>query len=323
MSIDYIDGFDEVAAADIRLWGWSASANSIQTGRIAGSCIRLTSVGPTHALVSNARQTIGFAWCPGNAGSANDIARLLEGGVTQGVIRNNGDGTLSVQRGGPSTLATSAALGLANNIWYYIELDYTCHDSTGAFELRVDGATVASGSGVDTRNGGTAGTPNTVQLVQQGSGYDFDDLYCASGSTSFQGDCRVITSLPASDGADTGWTPSTGTAHYACVDEIPQNGDTDYVSASTSVKDTYGMAALGVTGTVRAVQTGAVARKDDAGSRSIKMVVRSGGTDYSGSTQALGTSYTGFWRVDPTDPGTAAAWTVSGVNAGEYGVENV
>ena len=48
--------------------------------------------------------------------------------------------------------------------------------------------------------------------------------------------------LPTSDGNYTQWTPSTGTSHFALVDESPCNGTTDYNSTNTvGNRDSYGV----------------------------------------------------------------------------------
>src|SRR5262249_46814461 len=48
--------------------------------------------------------------------------------------------------------------------------------------------------------------------------------------------------LPTSDGNYTQWTPSTGTSHFANVDETPCNGTTDYNSTTTvGSRDSYGV----------------------------------------------------------------------------------
>jgi hypothetical protein len=78
------------------------------------------------------------------------------------------------------------------------------------------------------------------------------------------------------------------------------------------------------TGTVFAVQTNLIARKDDAGLRTIAPVIRTGGTDYAGTTTAaLGASYLDYTQLyDRQDP-VAADWSVTTVNGMEVGVKEV
>ena len=89
-------------------------------------------------------------------------------------------------------------------------------------------------------------------------------------------------------------------------------------------QDLYGFANLAVTPTtIFGVQSCITAKKSDAGVRSVKQQVRSGGTDYDGDTTALATDYETHCEIAETDPDTAVAWTESGVNAAELGVETV
>jgi hypothetical protein len=74
-----------------------------------------------------------------------------------------------------------------------------------------------------------------------------------------------------------------------------------------------------VTGTVKAVQATALARKDDAGSRSIALVARPGSTDRVGSTQAVSDGYAGYAQVWDTNPDTSAGWTVADLNSSQFG----
>jgi len=317
--IEYMDGFDDYAAADATLWGWDGPWTSMQAGRVTGQKARLTNATRTRSLNGDIRYTIGFAWWISNSSWGADITRLLENGTLHGLLKYNGDGTFSILRG-TTVMATSPNQGIASGIAYHLELDYNCHDTTGSYELRLNETPIIGPTtGVDTRNGGAAGTLNQLTFVSQsGLNQDFDDLMITKGG-GFNGDCRVITSLSNADGANTAWIASAG-ADYTCVDEATPNADTDYISSSTpGDRDTFSYPALGVVGVVKAVMVCAVARKDDAGTRLVAPVIRRGGTNYDGTAVALGTGYAGLAQVYEQDPSTAAAWTVANVDAGEYG----
>ncbi len=332
MAIEELESFgDEFAIGDIAAYGWTmggGGSGSLQTGRVAGQCMRLSNRSCSRSVTANSRYTFGFAWKISGATLGVDLLQFREGSTEHMRLRYNGDGTFTVTRAGTAVTGggPSANQGILNGTWVYIEMDVTIADSPGgSFELRINGSAILTGSGIDTRNGGT-GVCNTWYLQHNnGSGSsDFDDGYAASGTTSFQDDLRVVTQLPNSDGATLQWTPSSGSVHYAMVDENPPNGDTDYNSDATSGNiDTLGFPALGVAGDVRAVQTGIYARKDDAGVRNVTTVIRQGGTDYSGASKAMSTSYAYYRDVWEDDPDTSATWTVSGVNSAEYGYEDV
>jgi hypothetical protein len=69
------------------------------------------------------------------------------------------------------------------------------------------------------------------------------------------------------------------------------------------------------------VQVTTVARKDDAGSRSLRAVLKSGAIMANGSTRVLGTSYALYDDRFEVDPATGAVWTKADVDALEAGVE--
>jgi hypothetical protein len=220
---------------------------------------------------------------------------------------------------------------LVYGTWYYIEIKVVIHDTAGSVELRINGATVASASGVDTRNGGT-GVVNGFQFgaghggSSQRTNANFCDLYVCDGSgainNSFLGDCKVECLFPNGAGAETQWTPSAG-SNYQNVDETPPNDDTDYNKSNTVDQvDTYAMTDLAsTTGLIYGVQYLDYVRKDNAGSRHIAPVARIGGTDYAGADASLGDSYVYTREIHELSPATAAAFTISEVNAMEFGLK--
>lgn len=328
-SADLVDDMgDTYAAADATMLGWDQAPSSIQTGRVAGGCQRWTSRVGLRAVPSSASRTTRFAWRPTSAAANSDVFRYYETGTEHIRLNYNGDGTFTVSRAGTALAGgTTANLGIASNTWYHIELYALINDTTGAFELRVNEVAVASGSGLDTRNGGTSGVINQIRVAASSTTHDFDDLHSMSGQ-DWAGDTRCIGQLPNSDGATLQWTPSTGTTHYTLVDDATPGGDTDYVSDATAGHiDTYGYPSVGVGSgaTVLGVMVRLIARKDDAGTRTIDQVVRRGGTNYAtGTAKTLSTSYAAAEGIFNTDPSTGSAWaSVAAVNAGEYGVKEV
>lgn len=330
MSLDHWEGWDEwgltQAEANARGWNTTSASPSQPTGRFGGFGYRWpNNTNTTHLFkVPNVRETVGFAWKTTNAASSSTVCEFREGATVHGRLAYNGNGTFTVSRNGTTFGATPTTpnLGISAGVWYYIELDYLVNDTTGAYELRVNEVSVASGTG-DSRNGGASGTLDTLMVAQpNATAFDWDDYYEASGSTSFQGDVRVITSMPNADGASSAWTASAG-ADWQCVDEVPYNGDTDYISTAAATTDsTFGFPSTGVTGTVVGVQTMAVARKDDAAARNLALLVDTASLSV-GASQVLGATYVPVERTDLVDPGTGVAWAMADVNSGEYGVRNV
>ncbi len=320
---------DTYAAADATLLGWSVAPGSIVTGAFGtGGAWRKTSGNSDRNVPVSASRTHGWRWKPSSL-AARTIAGYLESGTEHLRLAVNADGSLTVSRAGTALAGGTTAAGVisALNVYYEIEWSGTINDTTGAFELRVNGVSVCSGSGVDTRNGGAVGTISTFRITTSGATDDWDDWYGSAAANDWKGNPRAIGQLPNSDGGVLGWTPSTGTTHYTLVDDATPGGDTDYVSSSTSgVRDAYGYPALpvGSGSTVYGVMERLWARKDDAGARVIDGVARIGGVNYdNGSSFGLTSDYAPYEPKWTTDPSTSAAWTVAGVNAAELGPKGV
>lgn len=184
-------------------------------------------------------------------------------------------------------------------------------------------------TGQDLKNTANA-TANSVTFHGAVSATQLDDFYVCDGTGSanldFLGDCRVITVLPnaAGDKSEMTLTGTGLTQHYQAVNDNPPDGDTTYVSSSTLNQiDLFHFADVSIAGTVRGVQISLLARKDDAGTRTMASVVKSAGTEYVGSSFSLGTGYQYFSDVRETDPATGAAWTVGNFNSAQAGVKLV
>lgn len=342
MSLLFCDSFAHYATADI-LTKYTdhnfASIVAAGNGRHGGPAMQFagsTSGYATKAVPAASTIIQGAAVRPNAAASVGTIFSLFEGSTAHLALRLLADGRFEVRRGtGTGTvIATSAsAVSWPSGVYGYVEWKATIHDTTGSVEVRFNGQTMINVSGVDTRNGGTTGLIDSVKLCAPSdslagfaAGLRFCDYIICDGAGSTNntllGDVRVDCYLPTSDGANTGLTPSTGTSHFALVDEATPN-TTDYNSGDTvGLKDTYGMADMTHTPvTIFGVQTMVAALKDDGGSRSIKTLARSGGTDYQGSELVLAAGVNYARTVREVDPATSAAWTKTGLNAAEFGAE--
>jgi len=279
---------------------------------------------------------VGFAlkFTSSTSTSLFDITRLLEGATQHLTLSfQPSSGKLTLRRGlNTGTLLATSTTTFNASTWYYLELRATINDSTGAYELRVNGVSDFSASNVDTRNGGTSGVIDTWSCAPGSTGgiqFTYDDFYICdtSGSSNndFLGDCRIDTLLPNGDGNYTQFSPSTGTAHYALVDETTPN-TTDYNYSSTAGdRDSYTFPDLAglVSPTVYGVQIDAYMTKADAGTRTVSTMSRLSGTNKDGATVVLSAgSYAYVSQIQETDP-ASAAWTESNVNAAEFGVRVV
>lgn len=342
MALRFVDSFDHYATADITQ-KWSSIVGGTPVigawGRRSTNAIRMPNNSATGASIqqvldNQATWTVGFALSINQSITASSakIVSLLDAGTNQCDLRINSDLTLSVTRNG-TVLGTSVAT-VSTSGFNSIEFKVTISDAAGAYEVRINGSNVLSGSSADTKNTANA-TANTVRLgtdgalLVSGSVVTYEDLYIndGTGSTnnSFLGDVRVDCYMPSGNGNSSQLTGSDGnsTDNYLLVDEASQNGDTDYVQSATSgQKDTYAITDMSHTPTsIFGAQINMVAKKDDSGTRSICAVTRSGGSDTDGATQALSTSYSCYREIRETDPNTSAAWTRTNLNSAEFGVK--
>ncbi|WP_160809574.1 hypothetical protein [Nitrosomonas sp. HPC101] len=214
----------------------------------------------------------------------------------------------------------------------YIEYKTVIHDTTGSFELRLNGVTILSASNIDTKATANASVSSisfgfSNGLYHSKSVWSYDDIYIldTTGATNndFLGDVRIDAIYPSADGNYAEWTPSTGSDHYALVDDATPN-TTDYVSDSTvGNKDSFVMgnppAMAGQL--IYGVKVKAMANKDDAGARDLKVGVRSGTTDDLSAAQALSTSWRYYSNIYEVDPATGLAWTPGTVDALEALIE--
>jgi hypothetical protein len=330
MACRFIDGFDHVAVADVvTKWGDGSAPNAIVAGRWAGSAIQSTDTrgGPQRTFDNQATWVVGLATKISALGNANRLISFLDSGTLQFEVRFDATGHLLATRNG-TTIATSTAT-LTSGVWAYVEIKVTINGTTGSYELRVDGVTWLSGSGISTRGGTSNNSANQVGLWGGSSrnvvdNHLIDDCYILDGSGSvnndFLGEQRVQTSFVSGAGTYAQFTPSAST-NNTNVDDATPNGDTDYNSSSTVNQiDSFALGDLASgTQAPAAVQAVVWARKDDAGARSLAPFFRIGGSDYAGTGQALGSGYGAIVQTYDTSPATSVAWTASEVNGAEGG----
>lgn len=265
----------------------------------------------------------------------NLFGLFSDNGVTGHLyIRRMTNDALALYRGDPmqgnygapsgSLLATTQA-GVFDGNWHYIEMSATLNDTTGHVIVRIDGTQVIDFTG-DTRNGGTSTNIDSVcfKTGQYVSGQcdeiDIDDFYI--NDSGFLGDVRVHTLMPSADTAAADFAPTGSASHFANVSENPDSAATYNASATVGHKDLYAMADLPASvATIHAVQANNKAWKTDAGVIRLKNVIKSGANTASGDVVSLGTSAAINSSLFATDPATSAAWTTTGVNGVEAGVE--
>ncbi len=336
MAILLIDGFDVYNGVQTNI-GLQASWNctdtsylSMAAGRFGGQAVQVADGGsgttPSMYKVFTASSavTYGFALYVTELNTEWDVAAAWHVGLRSDttnyvqILFNTIAGiTLKTST---TTLGTSApGLFTAGN-WYYIEVQHTINDATGAVTVYVNGVSVIAVTNVDTKPAASA-TVNNI-MFQNGGGtsvtygtFRYDDFYLTDTATKL-GESRVETLYPSADTATDEWTPLSGTDNYAMVDEAQCDGDATYVYSLGPATDNYAFGNLSDNpSVVHAVQAVTFAKKTDTSVRDIYLQTVSGATTSDGSAYQLLSEYTRFNRIMATDPNTAAAWTYTNVNA--------
>jgi len=305
------------------------SSFDVETGRLGGYCLEFGTSAQyltSPALTTNATMVVGIAIkYPSWPATATLLAFMDE--ATLGMnIRVTPTGEIAVYRGS-TLLATTSGSGLTVGGWYYVEFKVVC-GSSGSYELRINGVNILSNSSVNTKAGthdyhtafriGESAAISAVHMV--------DDFYCLDGSgsvnNSFLGNRKVVTIFPNGDvDGYKDFTCSAGTDHYALVDENPINDDTDYVASSTADHtDLWDYGAVANLGAIAGIQINTHTRETDAQNFTLKTVIKSDTTVNPDAGQVVGsTTYKSLRRVSETDPHTAAAWNIAGINAAQFG----
>ena len=234
---------------------------------------------------------------------------------------------LKVQRGaGVADLASMNTEGvLVIGEWYYFEFASLIADSGGTIEVRLNGVplTALTLTGLDTKNSASAGCDRVA--FNPGVAGQITDIYV--DDTSFHGDCIVETLYPVGSGSHTVWTPSAG-QNWENVDD-PSDIDDDATynsSGQQGAMDTFLHAPIPSrpSSVVKALAVHFTARKDWAGSRVMKPMLRVGSTDYvhAGDGLILSDVYHGQQRMWETNPG-GGAWSESTINTAQIGYDLV
>lgn len=336
MALLWIEGFEQYAVAtDVQraVPGGDATFPDIATGRDdRGNALDLDISGANYKMPIttgvNSTFTVGFAF-RFNSTSQQDIVGIIQGDAYSCYLQKSSGGEITLERGF-TEVDTSTGLGLQVDTWYYIEWEIFVHNTLGTYEVKVDGVSVMSGTNTDTNNNSTSrpAIPTGMYLIGTSSASEhlYDDVYLIDDTgltnNSFLGDCYVETLFPNGDGTTNDFTPLSGLTNYEMVDDggTPDNGTT-YVSSSTvNHIDLYTFEDLVEEVTsIYGVKAGAMNAVAQPGPRQVRLLTRTGGTNYEGDAYPCSASYSHSWHLWENNPNTAAAWTESNFNSAEFG----
>jgi len=322
---------DGAEMGDTLFWSTPASVTNVTTSPRSGSrCYQLSANGGTCSRsFSPLSEVFGrTAFYVSSAFNSQDNHLIWRSGVVvMGSIRIN-TGTAKLEAYvGASTLVATGVGTLQVNSWYSLEYHIVI-GLGGSITCKIDGITdltysgntiVSSVSTIDNIGFGKTGTSGST------SRYDDIALNDTTGGVdnSWTGDGKVVMIRPTAAGDVTQLTPSAG-ANWECVDETPPN-QTDNVSSATAGQyDLYncGTITLAANEVINRILVTARARENSATGDSIALGVKTGGTEFFGSNQAVTTVYSYYAGSDlTTNPDTAAAWAQADIDALQVGVK--
>lgn len=266
--------------------------------------------------------------------SANNNLRIFNlrdagGGAVQLRFNFTSGNLMNVYRGENTTLLATGTKVFTLGVWYWVAVKIVISNTVGVVQTKVDNVDDINLTGADTCANANEYADQFDWFNQSGAANIWIDnwhLYNGADAAPWNAistvERRVYFFMPNADGTPVDWTASAG-ADWQCIDEIPPNGDTDYIKSSTvgniTVVDKANVSGIA---TINFVQVMAGARRDDAVARGFKIVAKDvGGTYAKSSEYALTASYTYYLMGWLQDPVAVSAWTPTNFDAYTFGVE--
>ena len=351
MTLLFIDSFDHYTTTAQTLEKWTntgvyfTAAGVGAYGRYGTNGFRVTGNGandsaylayqlpsqPQTLIAGNARRFSSIM--AKTAQGYNNGIGFTDAGVFQVSMVVDTDGSIYVVRGSwlAGTLLGTSATGIVKkNSWSYIEFKATIHNTTGSYEVKVNGVSVLSDTNVDTQDTANAYADKVYIGLKSGNdqstGTWLDDLYICddqgSESNDFLGDIRVQCLFPSGAGNYSQWTPLSGN-NYENVDEATPDDDTTYVHTTVSGnKDSYTFENLTtISGEVFGAFIHSWGRKANAGTKFMRNFIRTNSTDYEQNLISLSDSYGYFSNLIVQNPDTTSGWAIVDINSLEVGIK--
>lgn len=321
--IDSVSNYKDLA--DV-IAPWIDPPNSYQAagGRFGTGAMRVNQSAVVELLIEPALDAWVVGWVSRfvSMSTSNSFFRMIGGGSTPFSLTLDGSNHVVLKNGVGTTLGTTAKV-LSASVNYVFQMKVKISDTVGAVVLWIDDVKEIDVSSLDTNVSGT-GVIDTFDWRAQGTGsgnsQDISEVYVFDTTGSVNNDIAgsyvIRNRRPSAAGNYAEFTPSAST-NQSNVDDVHHDADTTYNSSSTvNHRDSFQMGAIPAsTGTVAAIQHRLVARKDDAGVKTLAPFQRQSSTDYVGTGQNLTTAYVHYREIVETNPDTAVAYTVAEMQA--------
>lgn len=206
------------------------------------------------------------------------------------------------------------------SVRYKISFYLKMHDTAGIYRVYIDDALIWEFIG-DTITTAATSIDNVTLHYSYLSGsnfYTYSALIIANEDTR---DMVFDQNQFASNGTNTAWAND-----YTSVTHTGVNDATLISSDTANQVETYNQADIDAALAqldVKAVVVSARCRKGDTGPSNLQAVARIGSTDYTSANLNPGTGFAVKQAIFETNPATSQQWTVSDVNAAEFGVKSI
>jgi len=190
--------------------------------------------------------------------------------------------------GGDTPVGTAAAINIAEDTWFYIEIRYLIDSAAGEVEVRINGSAtpiidIEAADGINTQGLSSTDQADTV-FFMQAPGFLFDDLYALETSTASGGGGQQTFLGPQvarvmeidATASTTGYTTvGAASANVAMADD----DDATYTESNTNADEhefsTVDISGLGTSFT--AIQVDVVSRTAAVGTRDLAVKLRDAG----------------------------------------------
>ncbi len=227
------------------------------------------------------------------------------------------------------TYNATTTLGIAPNVWQWIEWEIKCHATTGYVKLRVDGVEKISIAAANTLNNDQPTTVNWIgPCALQSAGFfgtyqRWDDIHIwdnRGGGMDLAGGGKgkfISTLRPTANGFSNPGTPSAG-SNYQCVDETffgPFDGAGDFITNGAGNVELFNVSDGPGYTVIEDVTVTVVYFGTPEGIGGIKPTVRIGAANYAGTevpiyAESVLRCAEFHWDDNPA---TVAAWVAADI----------
>jgi hypothetical protein len=218
-----------------------------------------------------------------------------------------------------------------NDYWHIIDM-HICVATSGSVQVKLDGVMDMQYFG-DTRGNSQTEIDRFIFGASYHLGFYpwqyIDDIALNNTSGSVDntwcGDGHVELLRPNAEGDLLEWVPSSGSVHYAMVDDFPPNGDTDYIGTILPNKqELFNLSAFDDTNKlVRRVYSEMRARDMSAVGQVLKLGVKTSGSTYLSDSRVLTYNYLCIKGDEMlVNPITGLAWTKDELDALQFVVNS-